>query len=120
MPVSPDTTHHTSTVYLGLCTNMHACSTHARQPPAFCHVSQSCTPPGFFSGITHHAITCRHYAVNCCGACKIGTGGVRVINTNITEPVVAQMPHSLLLYGILWCVVSGETGRGWWRWVQVS
>ena len=41
-----------------------------------------------------------------------------VVNNNITEPVLAQTPQALLLYGILWCVVSGETGRGWWRWAS--
>ena len=71
---TPHTTPHNSMAWL-VYKNRHTYSTHARQPPRLSaktprtavHRSvslKSCTPPGFFSGTAHHAITFWHYAVS--------------------------------------------------------
>ena len=38
------------------------------------------------------------------GACKIGTGGERAINANITEPVVGHKPCYFMAYCGVWCL----------------
>ena len=68
-------TPHLTTVWLGLCTKIDMFILHTpanprlsvKTPRTAVHRSvslKSCTPPGFFSGTAHHAITFWHYAVS--------------------------------------------------------